>query len=286
MLATRWNLQPTVPYSKANHARGAMQSIDGLVHVRNIELGGRRPAMHRTDRERPLVLAVDCIVPALWHGVRWLAVGALTFIAVATVALAVFRFVDPPGSAVMLWHRLSGIEVRQRWVAIERISPALIRAVIASEDARFCQHWGIDTRELARALRTAERRRSLDIRGASTISMQVVKNLFLWQDKSLLRKGLELAITPLMEVMWPKRRIMEVYLNIAEWAPGVFGAESAARHHFKRSARHLTNTQAALLAAALPNPRRRQAGRPGLKTRRKARIVRARARSIDAAPCG
>lgn len=232
----------------------------------------------------------ETITPPTWPGTAWtclrLALLRGSYLLVATIAagalliaalLTVFTVVDPPGSAVMLWHRLAGRPVAQSWVPIERVSPHLIRAVVVSEDARFCRHRGIDFIELERALAHARRNRSLDVRGASTISMQVVKNLFLWQDKSLLRKGLEVSITPLMELIWTKRRILEVYLNIAEWAPGVFGAKAAARHHFRRSPGDLNRTQAALLAAALPNPARRRAGRPGPLTRRNAQRVRARA---------
>lgn len=222
-------------------------------------------------------VARACSGLALWRGTLVLVGAVAAFLMISAAAMLVLRYVDPPGSAVMTWHRLSGIEVRQSWVDIERMSPALIRAVVASEDARFCRHNGVDLGAFEAALRQARRKNNFDIRGASTITMQVVKNLFLWQDKSLLRKGLELMITPVMELVWPKRRILEVYLNIAEWGPGVFGAEAAARHHFGRSARRLNTQQAALLAAALPNPAVRRAGRPGPLTRRNARRVKARA---------
>lgn len=202
-----------------------------------------------------------------------------SFVVLTTIVLLFFRFVDPPMSALMLGQALTGGKVDQRWVGLDQISPNLIRAVITSEDGQFCSHNGIDFRELELAMRKAGRDGLDDVRGASTISMQVSKNLFLWPSKDLIRKGLELGITTIMEQVWPKRRILEVYLNIAEWGPGVFGAEAAARHHFRKSAARLSAREAALLAASLPNPHRRIAGKPGPGTRRLAGIVEARART-------
>ena len=175
-----------------------------------------------------------------------------------------------------------GQEIEQRWVRLDNVSPNLIRAVITSEDGQFCRHWGIDFGEMRAALRRAEDGGLDEIRGASTISMQVSKNLFLWQSKYLFRKGLEIWITLAMELMWPKERILEVYLNIAEWGPGVFGIEAAARHHFSKPAARLSEREAALLAASLPNPIVRIAGKPGPGTRRVAQIIESRARSATA----
>lgn len=183
----------------------------------------------------------------------------------------------------MVTQRLSGRQIDQRWVPLAHISPNLVRAVIHSEDARFCGHWGIDPIELRAAVRRSQNGQVGAVRGASTISMQVVKNLMLWPDQSLARKGLELVITPVMELVWPKRRILEVYLNIAEWGPGIFGAEAAARRHFGKSAARLTRRQAALLAAALPNPIRRRPARPTANLNRRARTIarRASARGLN-----
>lgn len=221
----------------------------------------------------------ECLRVALIAGS--VALGALLagFLVLTTTVLLFFRFVDPPMSTLMLGQALTGGKVEQRWVGLEQISPHLVRAVISSEDGQFCSHNGIDFRELELALRKAERNGLDDVRGASTISMQVSKNLFLWPSKDLVRKGLELGITMVMEQVWPKRRILEVYLNIAEWGPGIFGAEAAARHHFRKSAARLSPREAALMAASLPNPHRRIAGKPGPGTRRLAQIVEARARS-------
>ncbi|MGI9525168.1 MAG: monofunctional biosynthetic peptidoglycan transglycosylase [Hyphomicrobiaceae bacterium] len=215
------------------------------------------------------------------QGLKWLSIAGVLFFGVVCAVLTVFRYVDPPTSAFILWQRIAGGDVVRSWVPLDRISPRLVRSVVASEDARFCKHRGIDIREFQTALKRARRQKNFDIRGASTITMQVIKNMFLWPDRSLLRKGLELTIAPVMELLWPKRRILEIYLNFAEWGPGIFGIEAASRHHFRRSAASLTRAQAALLAAALPNPNLRRAGRPGPKTRRAARRVQARASRID-----
>jgi monofunctional biosynthetic peptidoglycan transglycosylase len=209
----------------------------------------------------------------LKSGARYAAIGAAGYLAFVVLQILAYRIIDPPGSTLMLLRMLGGTWVERTWVPIERISPNLIRAVIVSEDGRFCDHWGIDVEAMREAIR-----RSGDAvpRGASTISMQVTKNLFLWPSKSYLRKIVELPLTVLIELVWPKRRILEIYLNIAEWGPGIFGAEAAARHHFRKPASRLSEREAALLAASLPNPVRRDAGDPGPATSRKARVVQAR----------
>lgn len=204
----------------------------------------------------------------------------LVWFAAVAAAIVMFRFVDPPGSMLMLSHRLAGEPVEQRWVDVGAVSNEVVRAVITSEDGRFCSHWGIDLREIANAI---ARSRNGVPRGASTITMQVAKNMFLWPSKSYVRKALEVPVTLGIEAVWPKRRILEVYLNIAEWGPGVFGIESAARHHFGKSAARLNRTEAALLAVSLPNPIDRRAGRPGPGTRRLARLIEARVRAGAAA---
>jgi monofunctional biosynthetic peptidoglycan transglycosylase len=140
-------------------------------------------------------------------------------------------------------------------VPIERISSHLIKAVILSEDGGFCRHRGVDLAALGEAIEND--------RGGSTITMQVVKNLFLWPSRSYVRKAIEICLAYLVDLIWPKRRILEVYLNIAEWGDGVFGAEAAARQHFRKSATRLTPGEAALLAVALPNPMERTPGSPG-----------------------
>lgn len=204
------------------------------------------------------------------------------FAAVFVLILA-YRFVDPPISALMLQRKLMGENVAQTWVPIEAISPRLVRAVIVSEDGRFCQHWGVDVEAIEAAIARSGRGTP---RGASTISMQVAKNLFLWPSKSYVRKVLEVPLTMAIELLWPKKRIMEVYLNIAEWGPGIFGAEQAARHHFGKSALRLNDRESARLAVSLPNPIQRDAGQPGPGTRRLAALNMARARGTSPSVTG
>jgi monofunctional biosynthetic peptidoglycan transglycosylase len=229
---------------------------------------------------------VGCLRVALVSGTRLLVLAGMLGLGSAAALFLVLRFVDPPTSAVMLAQQLSGQRIDQRWVPLERISPNLIRAVIISEDGQFCRHRGIDIKELEAELARAERTGDDALRGASTISMQVSKNLLLWSGRSYLRKGLELALTVVMELIWPKPRILEVYLNIAEWGPGIFGAEAAARRHFGKAAALLGPREAALLAAALPNPIERVAGRPGPGMRRLAALIEGRTRGIgDRAAC-
>ncbi|KAB2918365.1 MAG: monofunctional biosynthetic peptidoglycan transglycosylase [Hyphomicrobiaceae bacterium] len=184
----------------------------------------------------------------------------LAWAALVLVLIMLYRWVNPPYSALMLGQRVTGTPIAQRWVPLERMSPYLISAAITSEDGGFCRHRGVDWGELEEAI---ERARDGIPRGGSTISMQVAKNLFLWPSKSYLRKAIEIPLTFAMELAWPKRRILEIYLNIAEWGPGVFGAEAAARYHFRKSAAFLTPREAALMAVSLPNPFDRVAGSPG-----------------------
>jgi monofunctional biosynthetic peptidoglycan transglycosylase len=181
--------------------------------------------------------------------------------AVASVVLVLqLRWFTPPTSAFMIEQRMAGVRVHYQWVPLERISPYAALAVISSEDQKFFEHWGFDLEAIADAVR--ENRSRSNPRGASTISQQVAKNLFLWPGKSYLRKGIESYLTLLMELLWPKQRILEVYLNIAEMGRGVFGVEAASRHFFGRAAAHLNIRQAATLAAVLPSPDHMRADRP------------------------
>lgn len=171
------------------------------------------------------------------------------------------RWVDPPVSAVMLQRLVGeGAPQRQEWVDIDRIDPHMALAVVAAEDQRFPDHWGFDTAEIIAAVE-----RHLDgerLRGASTISQQVARNLFLWQGRSFLRKGLEVWFTGLIELAWPKRRILEMYLNFAETGERLFGVAVASRHYFREGPGRLGRHKAALLAAVLPNPLVYQVGNP------------------------
>jgi monofunctional biosynthetic peptidoglycan transglycosylase len=176
----------------------------------------------------------------------------------------------------MLQQWITGQSISQKWVAIEDMSPNIVRAVVLSEDGRFCQHSGIDFEALEDAVERVGGGSAA--RGASTISMQVVKNMFLWRSKSYLRKAIELPLTYVMELVWPKHRIMEVYLNIAEWGPGIFGVGAASEYHFRKSARNLSERDAARLAVALPNPLVRNAGKPGPGLQRLANAIQVRMR--------
>ncbi|MBK1665001.1 monofunctional biosynthetic peptidoglycan transglycosylase [Rhodospirillum rubrum] len=193
--------------------------------------------------------------------------------------LMVFRLAPVPATPLMVLRLFEGEGLAKDWVPLEAIAPALRRAVIASEDGRFCQHGGFDTKELEKAW--SDYQRGDRLRGASTLSMQTAKNLMLWDGRNWLRKGLEAYDTVLLEALWPKRRILEVYLNIVEWGPGIYGAEAAARHHFGVSAAALSSRQAALLAVVLPNPREWSAGRPGAYVSRRAATIQARMNAVD-----
>jgi len=206
---------------------------------------------------------------------RFLAILALVVVLLPYGIAPLYRFIDPI-STVMLWRRVTGARVERVVLPLAEMDPALPRAVIAAEDGSFCGHRGIDWRGLREAFREAD---SLgDMRGGSTITQQVVKNLFLWPGRSYLRKALELPLALWVNLVLPKRRVLEIYLNIVEWGPdGQFGAEAAARHAFGKSARTLTMGEAALLAAVLPNPVRRSARQPGPAVRQLARVYSARA---------
>jgi monofunctional biosynthetic peptidoglycan transglycosylase len=177
-----------------------------------------------------------------------LAVAAIAF---TVLQVLVLRWIDPPTSAFMLAHRG---QVRQQWRDLDAISPQLPIAVVAAEDQKFPSHRGFDVDAIREAL--DEREAGEGTRGASTLSQQVAKNLFLWNGRNWVRKGLEAWYTVLIEALWPKRRILEVYVNVAEFGEGVYGAEAAAQQFFGRPAAQLTPAQSALLAAVLPNPRR------------------------------
>ena len=199
------------------------------------------------------------------------AVGAVALF-LATVLL--YRFVDPPLTPIMIREAVAQRGLTRDYVNLGAISPALVRAVIASEDARFFEHRGVDWDAVRRAREYNAKHGDEPRRGGSTITMQCARNVFLWRGKSYLRKALEVAVAYAIELVWGKRRILEVYLNVIEWGPGVFGAEAAARTYFGVPAAALTARQAALMAAVLPNPRRWS---PALPTR----FVLARAAAIE-----
>src|SRR5262245_8565232 len=215
--------------------------------------------------------------------IRWLIVAVVALILLPYLIAPLYRVVEPV-STLMVGRWILGKRVERTVIPLSQVAPVLPRTVIASEDARFCSHRGIDFIELRTALDDAED--ITDARGGSTLNQQLAKNLFLWPGRSIVRKGLEFPLALWIDLVIPKRRIMEIYLNIAEWGPnGEFGVEAGARKAFNKSAKDLTAAEAALLAAILPNPRRRSAMQPRPGVRRIAGIVQgraARARSIDA----
>lgn len=186
-----------------------------------------------------------------------------------------YAVINPPTTPYMRAeaHRL--VNIKHEWVAMEDIAPVMARSVVAAEDANFCLHWGLDVNAIQAAV---ERGRG----GASTISQQVVKNVFLWHGRSWARKAIEALWTPMSEAVWSKRRIVEIYLNVAEFDEGVFGVQAAARHYFGIDAGDLSATQAARLAAILPSPKNRSASNPSTFTRNRAAQIRSGAATIAA----
>jgi monofunctional biosynthetic peptidoglycan transglycosylase len=195
------------------------------------------------------------------------------------VLLLLFRLLPPPGTPLMVIRMFQGEGIERQWVALDSISPHLPRAVIAAEDNTFCQHRGFDWGAIHGAV--TELRQGKRPRGASTISMQTAKNLFLWPGRDYLRKGLEVYLTAMLELIWSKRRILEVYLNVAELGGGIYGAEAASQHYFGKPAKELSQREAALLATVLPNPRERSAAQPDTEQKRLASTLISRIKQIQ-----
>ena len=198
---------------------------------------------------------------------KWIALATLACVALSALVVLALRWIDPPITAFMLEARLQALSEGDRayrtdyeWVDLEHISSHAAIAVIASEDQQFPFHGGFDLNSIRESVRASEKGRKL--RGASTISQQVAKNLFLWNGRSYFRKGIEAWMTVLIEFIWPKERILEVYLNIVEFGRGIYGAEAAAKRFYHKPAARLTSSEAAVLAAVLPNPIRMHADRP------------------------
>jgi monofunctional biosynthetic peptidoglycan transglycosylase len=192
---------------------------------------------------------------------RILALLAVGFLIGSVSLVALYREVPPPVTPLMLIRRVEGYAIDQSWRPLDEISPHLARAVMAGEDAKFCEHHGFDWPAIDDAWRRY-RQGIGRLRGASTISMQAAKNVFLWPGRDWLRKAFEAYFTALIELIWGKRRIIEIYLNVVEWGPGVYGAEAASQFYFHRSAAVLGADEAARLAAILPDPLKWSAGRP------------------------
>ena len=184
------------------------------------------------------------------------------------------RFVPVPGTALMLMRSVEGQTVERDWARLDQVSPDLVRAIIAAEDTKFCTHHGFDVEQIKAAIE--DTRDGKRLRGASTISQQTAKNVFLWPGRGFVRKGLEAWFTLLIETFWPKQRIMEVYLNVAEWGDGYFGAEAAAQGRFGKRADALTPYEASLLASVLPNPHDWHVAPPGPYVRGRSATLRAR----------
>jgi monofunctional biosynthetic peptidoglycan transglycosylase len=206
-----------------------------------------------------LILLLGVVGPVLWVGI--------------------YRIVPPPITLLMIERLFQGHGLDHRWVPLRRISPALVRSVIASEDARFCAHHGFDMHAIDAALRHNQVAPA-KIRGGSTISQQTAKNVFLWPQRSWVRKGAEAGFTVLIEALWGKRRIMEVYLNTVEMGPGIYGAEAASERYFKIPASRLDPAQAGRLAAILPDPLKWKAAQPGPYVRRRTGRIEARSGTV------
>jgi monofunctional biosynthetic peptidoglycan transglycosylase len=225
---------------------------------------GRRARAARRPRSR------------LRRFLRWAARIAAGAVAAVLALVVLFSVVNPPVTHTIWseWRRLGAVE--RTWVGGDAIAPVMFRAVVAAEDANFCRHWGFDMAAIRAAIGEGAER------GASTLSQQTVKNVYLWQGRSWVRKALEAALTPLVEAVWTKRRILVVYLNVAEFGDGIFGVEAAARHYWGIPAAELTPAQAARLAVVLPNPRGRDPTALGPGLRRRAAQVEDGAETIRA----
>ena len=248
----------------------------------------RRGAAPRTPLRRASGIAARPKSGLLRRVGRIALYGVIGFIIGSIVLVALYRVLPPPGTPLMLIRLVEGYGIDKSWRPLDEISPHLIRAAMAGEDARFCRHHGFDWG----AIETAwDRYQSGHGRllGASTISMQTAKNVFLWPGRDWLRKGFEAWFTALIELAWGKRRIMEIYLNVVEWGPGIYGAEAAARHFFHKRADALNPEEAVRLAAALPDPLGWSPRRPGRRLLARGAAIRANLPGVPTGlplPCG
>ncbi len=224
--------------------------------------------------------SVDAPVRRRWVGDRQvlkrivLAVLAVLLFPYVLILLYLLPFIHPV-STLMLRDLVLLRGYDRRWVSIDDVAPVLVQSVMMSEDGQYCFHGGVDWGEMRMLIE--DTLKGQETRGGSTIPMQTAKNLFLWNSRSFIRKGLELPLAVGSDFVWSKRRLMEIYLNIAEWGPGIYGIEAAAQYHFKVPASKLTRRQASLLAVSLPNPIDRNAGKPGRGLRRLAALIERRA---------
>lgn len=234
---------------------------------RNSKTGSKRKTAAKAKKPTPKrsVFWWLGVFPVL--AVRWSWRVFVGLALILTVMVATYGVVNPPNTIYIFSEARRLGTVRQIWKDFDEISPHMPRAIVAAEDANFCQHWGFDMTAIRSALKDGSKR------GASTISQQTVKNVFLWHGRNWTRKALEAIITPVMETFWSKRRILEVYMNVAEFDEGVFGVEAAARWYFGVPAKDLTTRQAALLAAILPSPKTRSAIKPSSFVQKRARSI-------------
>ncbi len=212
-----------------------------------------------------------------------LAFGVLAFILLVPAVLVVLYRTVPPPQTPLMWLR--GGPVDYRWTPLKSISPYLARSAVAAEDEGFCTHKGFDRAAIEKAWDAyldADEDEKATLRGGSTISQQTAKNVFLWPGRTWIRKALEAGITVYIETLWSKKRILEVYLNVVEWGPGIYGAEAAARYHFHKSANALDAHEAALLASVLPSPLKWSASKPGPYVRGRADVIAGRAAKLGA----
>ena len=199
-------------------------------------------------------------------------------VALSLVWVVAYRWVNPPTTSLMIRDHFNDVKIYREWVGLSEMSRHIPRAVIAAEDSRFCEHRGFDVEAIEKAM--ARNKQGKKLRGGSTISQQTAKNAFLWSGRTWVRKGLEAWFTVLIEFIWGKPRIMEVYLNIAEFGRGVYGVQAASIHYFNKPASKLTRTEAARLAAILPQPIKRDAASPGRYTKRYANRIAGRTRVV------
>jgi monofunctional biosynthetic peptidoglycan transglycosylase len=211
------------------------------------------------------------------------AFGVLVFVLLVPAALVALYRTTPPPQTPLMWLR--GGQVHYEWTPLNKISPSLARSAVAAEDEGFCTHKGFDRAAIEKAWDAyldADEDEKATLRGGSTISQQTAKNVFLWPGRTWVRKALEAWITVYIEAIWDKKRILEVYLNVVEWGPGIYGAEAASRYHFHKSAGALDAHEAALLASVLPSPLKWSASKPGPYVRSRADVIMGRAAKLGA----
>ncbi len=210
---------------------------------------------------------------------RWLFWSVVIFVVSSVVLVFIYKYVPPFITPFMVIRSVEGmftgknVSITKSWVSYDEISDNIKRAVIFSEDKRYLQHDGFDWKAISAAKKYNERMKGKRVIGASTISMQTSKNVFLWHGRNYLRKGLEAYFTVLIEAVWGKERILEVYLNIIEWGEGIYGVEAASEYYFKKSAKNLTVREAGALAAIVPNPRKWSAANPTSYVKKRTSLI-------------